>query len=193
MKASRTIGMKKPHKFLSLVYPQKDWRPFNMREVGHGENKKKRARLYLSKVGFSTLVIHREFPLEQVCQVCVRLDPSGRIHVVFFVDEPGEQSGQTQQEPKKAVSVDMRIARLVTLSDGRFLENPRPLERSLGRLRTLQRSLSRKRRFSKTGLKGSGNSRGNTSISGILGVTCFQARRPARPEVRPPSSRGLER
>ncbi|PSN93094.1 hypothetical protein B9Q09_06615 [Candidatus Marsarchaeota G2 archaeon ECH_B_SAG-C16] len=43
------------------------------------------------------------------------------------------------------MGVDLGIARLATLSDGRYLENPRPLERSLERIRVLQRTLSRRR------------------------------------------------
>src|SRR5579875_775178 len=58
--------VKKPHRYLSLVYPQSGWRLSNIRVVGQGENKKKRARLYLSKIGFFTLVMHRDFPLERV-------------------------------------------------------------------------------------------------------------------------------
>jgi len=42
---------KKPHKFLSLMYPQCGWRLCNTREAGLGKNKKKKARLYLSKIG----------------------------------------------------------------------------------------------------------------------------------------------
>jgi len=147
---------KKPHKYLSLVYPQSGWRLSNIREVGEGENteKKTRARLYLSKIGFFTLVIHRDFPLERVCQVCIKLNPSGRMYVVFFVDE---SEGERPEEPTKgrgeAVSVDLGITRLATLSDGRFLDNPKPLERSLDRIRALQRSLSRKRKFSKNWFK----------------------------------------
>ena len=146
---------KKPHKYLSLVYPQSGWRLSNIREVGQGGNKKKKkARLYLSKIGFFTLVIHREFPLNRVSQVCVKLNPSGRIFVVFLVDEPvGEGPGEPTGEAGKAVSVDVGIMRLVTLSDGRFLENPRPLERSLDRIRALQRSLSKKKFLSKNWFK----------------------------------------
>jgi len=51
------------------------------------------------------------------------------------------------------VGVDLGITRLATLSDGRYLENPKPLERSLERIRTLQRALSRKRFLSKNWLK----------------------------------------
>jgi len=136
--------VKKPYQYLSLVYPQSGWKLSNWREVGRGKNKKKKASLRLSKIGFFTLVIHRELPLEQVSQVCVKLYPSGRIHVIFVVEEP-EAEEQQSENPKKAVGVDLGIARLATLSDGRFLENPKPLERSLERIRTIQRSLSRKK------------------------------------------------
>ena len=108
---------KKPHKFLSLVYPQSGWRLSNTREVGLGKNKKKKARLYLSKIGFFTLVVHRVFPESQVSQVCVKLYPSGRIHVIFLVEE-AETLGQSSEEPKKAVGVDLGITRLATLSFG---------------------------------------------------------------------------
>ena len=145
--------VKRPHRFLSLVYPQSGWRLSDIREVGLGKNKNKRkARLYLSKIGFFTLILHRVFPESQVSQVCVKLNPSGRIHVIFLVEEP-EAKVQSSKEPKKAVSVDLGIARLATLSDGRFLGNPKPLERSLERIRTIQRTLSRKRFLSKNWLK----------------------------------------
>ena len=146
---------KKPHRYLSLVYPQSGWKLSDIREVGQGKNKKKKARLYLSKIGFFNLIIHRELPLERVSQVCVKLYPSGRIYVIFTVEEPEsqEQHSSEEGEPVKAVGVDLGITRLVTLSDGRFLENPKPLERSLDRIRVLQRSLSRKRFLSKNWLK----------------------------------------
>jgi putative transposase len=143
---------KKPHRYLSLVYPQSGWRLSDTREVGQGKNKKKKARLHLSKIGFFTLIVHRVFPESQVSQVCVKLYPSGRIHVIFLVEEPESQEQQSE-EPKKAVGVDLGLTRLATLSDGRFLENPKPLERSLERIRVLQRSLSRKRFLSKNWLK----------------------------------------
>jgi len=143
---------KKPHRYLSLVYPQSGWRLSDVREVGLGKNKKRRARLYLSKIGFFTLVMHRVFPESQVSQVCVKLYPSGRIHVIFLVEE-AETLGQSSGELKNAVGVDLGITRLATLSDGRYLENPKPLERSLERIRMLQRSLSRKRFLSNNWLK----------------------------------------
>jgi len=110
--------VKKPYKFLSLVYPQSGWRLSDIRDAGQGKNKKKRrARHYLSKIGFFTLVVHRVFPESQVSQVCVKLYPSGRIHVIFLVEE-AETLGQSSEEPKKAVGVDLGITRLATLSFG---------------------------------------------------------------------------
>ena len=143
---------KKPHRYLSLVYPQSGWKLSNWRDVGQGKNKKRKARLYLSKIGFFTLIVHRELPLERVSQVCVKLHPSGRIYIIFLVEE-SEVEEQPSEEPKKAVGVDLGITRLATLSDGRYLENPRPLERSLERIRLLQRRLSRKKFLSNNWFK----------------------------------------
>ena len=67
--------------------------------------------------------------------------------------EEAETLGQSSGEPKTAVGVDLGITRLATLSDGRYLENPKPLERSLDRVRMLQRTLSRKRFLSNNWLK----------------------------------------
>jgi len=87
--------------------------------------------------------------------VRVKLYPSGRIHVIFLVGEPEaeEEHSSEEGEPVNAVGVDLGIARLATLSDGRFLENPKPLEHSLERIRMLQRTLSRKRFLSNNWLK----------------------------------------
>jgi putative transposase len=144
--------VKKPHRYLSLVYPQSGWKLSNTREVGQGKNKKRKARLHLSKIGFFTLIVHRELPESQVSQVCVKLYPSGRIYIIFVVEEP-EPLGQSSKEPRKAVGVDLGITRLATLSDGRFLENPKPLERSLEKIRIIQKKLSRKRFLSANWLK----------------------------------------
>ena len=126
------------------MYPQSGWKLSDIREVGQGKNKKKKARLYLSKIGFFTLILHREFLESQVSQVCVKLYPSGRIHVCWL-NNPKPKSSK---EPKNAVGVDLGITRLATLSDGRCLENPKPLERAFERIRVLQ-SVKKKVSFEK--------------------------------------------
>jgi len=77
---------------------------FLIQEKLDNAKQKKKARLYLSKIGFFTLILHREFPESQVSQVCVKLNPSGRIHVIFLVEEP-ESQVQPSKEPKTTLWV----------------------------------------------------------------------------------------
>ncbi|PSN83806.1 hypothetical protein B9Q11_01050 [Candidatus Marsarchaeota G2 archaeon ECH_B_SAG-F08] len=57
-----------------------------------------------------------------------------------------------RRSPKK-LWVLTWVSQGLPLFDGRFLENPKPLERSLNRIRVLQRTLSRKRFLSKNWIK----------------------------------------
>jgi putative transposase len=41
---------KKPLRYLSLVYPQSGWKLSDIREVGQGKNKKRKARLKQNRV-----------------------------------------------------------------------------------------------------------------------------------------------
>jgi hypothetical protein len=64
-----------------------------------------------------------------------------------------EQPGQpTQQKPERAISVDVRLSILVTLPDGRFLDNPKPLGHSKSSEHCRGASLGR-RNLPKTGLR----------------------------------------
>jgi len=65
--------------------------------------------------------------------------------------EEAETLGQSSGEPKTAVGVDLGITRLATLSDGRYLENPKPLERSLDRVRCFKGHFQEKGFFRITG------------------------------------------
>ncbi|PSN91316.1 hypothetical protein B9Q08_03100 [Candidatus Marsarchaeota G2 archaeon ECH_B_SAG-M15] len=51
------------------------------------------------------------------------------------------------------MGVDLGITRLATLSDGRSLENPKPLKRSLEKISIIHKTLSRKKFLSKNWLK----------------------------------------
>jgi len=114
--------------------------------------KTKRRRLGSSKIGFFTLIVHTELPLKRVSQVCVKLYPSGRIHVIFLVEEAEAEESNRRIQRKlwvwTWVSQGLQHFQMV-----RCLENPKPLERSLERIRVLQRTLSRKRFLSKNWLK----------------------------------------
>jgi len=144
---------KKPHRYLSLVYPQSGWKLSDTREVGLGKNKKKKAWLYLSKIGFFTLIVHRVLPESQVSSV--RQTQPFRSNPRFLVEEPEsqEQHSSEEGEPVKAVGVGPGDHKACNTLRWRFLENPKPLERSLDRVRLLQRTLSRKRFLSKNWIK----------------------------------------
>ena len=67
----------------------------------------------------------------------------------WFVSITVEQPDQpTPEHPGEAVGIDLGLNHLATLSDGRVLENQKPLRRRLRKLKRLQRSLSRKQKGS---------------------------------------------
>ena len=64
---------KKHHKYYSLVYPQSGWRI--LAREGKGR-KEKKLMLRLSNLGVFKLIVHREFPLDRVKRVAVKLTRS---------------------------------------------------------------------------------------------------------------------
>jgi len=114
-----------------------------------GKNKRKKARLKQNRL------LHFN-PIQEASRKPsvpgVREALPFRSNPRFLVEE-SEVEEQPSKEPKKAVGVDLGLTRLATLSDGRVLQNPKPLERSFERIRVLQRTLSRKRFLSKNWLK----------------------------------------
>jgi len=144
---SRFPREKKPHKYYSLVYPQSGWRIL-AREVRTSGNK--RLVLRLSSLGTFKLIVHRDFPLEKVKRVVVKMTRSGKVHVSFIVED--------YEFPKllntgRAVGIDVGIEKLLVTSDGEFLPNLRPYERALKKVRRLHKALSRKKFLSKNWFK----------------------------------------
>ena len=134
---------KKTHKYYSLVYPQSGWK-IQVREVGTSGNKKK-LMLRLSNLGVFKLIVHRDFPLDRVERVVVKLTRSGKVYVSFIVEN--------YEFPKllntgKAVGIDVGVEKLLVTSDGEFLPNLRPYERALKKVKRLHKELSRKRYLS---------------------------------------------
>ena len=130
---------KKPGRYYSLTYPQKGWEVLSIRPIRHG--RKKLMLLRLSNLGVFRVIIHRDFPIDRVARVTIKLYRSGRLYVIFTVED--------YEYPKlprtgRVVGIDVGIEKLLTASDGWFIPNPRPLEKALDRIRRLQRALSRK-------------------------------------------------
>ncbi|MFP3298493.1 MAG: transposase [Thermocladium sp.] len=130
---------KKPHKYYSLVYPQSGWRI--LAREGKGRKEKKLV-LRLSNLGVFKLIVHRDFPLEKVKRVAVKLTRSGKVYVSFIVED--------YEFPKllntgRAVGIDVGVEKLLVTSDGEYLPNLRPYEMALKKVRRLHKALSRKK------------------------------------------------
>jgi len=141
---SRFPREKKPHKYYSLVYPQSGWRILGIREIRERSrrNGKRLVVLRLSHLGVFKLIIHRDFPLEKVKRVAVKLTRSGKVYVSFIVEN--------HEFPKlpntgRAVGIDVGVEKLLVTSDGEFLPNLRPYEKALNKVRRLHKALSRKK------------------------------------------------
>jgi len=139
---------KKPHKYYSLVYPQSGWRIL-AREIRTSGNKKK-LMLRLSNLGVFKLIVHRDFPLEKVKRVAVKLTRSGKVYVSFIVEDYGFPK---LLNTGKAVGIDVGVEKLLVTSDGEYLPNLRPYEKALKKVKRLHKALSRKRYLSKNWFK----------------------------------------
>jgi len=128
-----------------LRYKGKGWfKTLNFNQSGFKiENNK----LILSKVGSITIKIHKEID-GKIKGVIVKRERSGEWYVIVQIeDEP-----KPLQPTGKMVGIDVGIKYFLTDSDGRQIENPKFYERTLNRIRILQRNLSRKQK-EKTGRK----------------------------------------
>ena len=137
---SRFPREKKPHKYYSLVYPQSGWR-IQVREV-RTSGTKKRLVLRLSGLGAFKVIAHRDFPLEKVKRMAVKITRSGKVYVSFIVEN--------HEFPKlpntgKAVGIDVGVEKLLMTSDGEYVPNLRPYEKALKKVRRLHKALSRKK------------------------------------------------
>lgn len=135
---------KKPHKWYSLVYPQLGWKVLETREIRtkSKKNKKKIITLQLTNLGVFKVIVHRDFPLDKVKRVIVKLTPSGEVYIIFVVDQ--EYHPQLPRT-NKTVGIDVGIEKLLITSDGEYVPNLRPYEKALNKIRKLHKALSRKK------------------------------------------------
>jgi len=129
---------KKAHKWYSLVYPQSGWKVLRMRWIR--TKSKKVITLKLSNLGIFNVVVHRDFQVDRVKRVVVKLTPSGRVYITFVVEQEYPQLPKTN----KVVAVDVGVEKLLTTSDGEYVPSQRPYEKALNKTRRLHKALSRK-------------------------------------------------
>ncbi|MCQ4343084.1 MAG: transposase [Sulfolobaceae archaeon] len=135
---------KKAHKWYSLVYPQSGWKVLKEREIRtkSKKNKKKVMTLKLSNLGIFNVIVHRDFPLDRVKRVIVKLTRSERVYISFIVEN--------YEFPKlpstgKVVAIDVGVEKLLTTSNGEYVPNQRPYEKALNKMKKLHKALSRKK------------------------------------------------
>ena len=107
-------------------------------------------KVQLCKIGKIKIRWSRNLPSEP-SSVTVKLDSAGRYFASFVCEvkpEPLPKNGKT-------VGVDLGLTTFATLSTGEKIDAPKPLKKSLKRLRHLQRVMSRCQK----GVKGKGRSK----------------------------------
>lgn len=104
----------------------------------------KNNRLYIQNVGLIKVRWHRLLPECKLKNIIVLRKSSGW-YVLLQIEVPDIQIIQSNNLD---VGIDIGIAHALALSDGTIVDSPRYLQKSLKKLRRLQRSLSRKKKGS---------------------------------------------
>jgi putative transposase len=102
--------------------------------------------LVLPKLGAVRAVYSRRFA-GKVKKVTVSKAPTGKFYASVLVEEENQPSIKPDVE-ENAVGVDLGLRHFAVLSTGEKVEHPKHLEKHLGRLRVLQRRMSRKKKGS---------------------------------------------
>ena len=134
------------------------------------------SKLYLPKIGWLKIVIHRDFLSKEFIEdnlvlkeingekildqklnrefnvlktLTVSRTSTGRYHVSILVEDNEPYPEPVEFDENTSVGVDIGIKSFVVLSTGEVIENPKFLKRSLKKLIKLQKNVSRKQKGSK--------------------------------------------
>src|SRR5262249_2025719 len=100
-------------------------------------------RVYLAKIGEVKVRWSRKLPCEPR-SVTVTLEPDGRYYLSFCIEREAQPLPHIDHE----TGIDLGLARLLTISDGEIVDNPRFLRSRQRKLDCLQRAASRKQKGS---------------------------------------------
>lgn len=142
LKAGETPGhprFKARERFNSLEYTYGDGVKLNYDE--HFD----RFTLYVQNVGDVKVKMHRLLPADAVVKHVILKRKASGWYVYLQLEVPQQD---VQPSGKPAVAGDVGLLRLLTLSDGTEIDNPRWLRSSLAKLRRAQRRLSRRKKGS---------------------------------------------
>ena len=107
----------------------------------------KKGTLSIPKAKGIPAVLHRKFK-GMVKTVTISMTPSGRYFASVLVDTAIQELSASTIQGNTTLGIDLGIKSLAVCSDGRTFDNPKNLQRSLDRLKLLQKRLSRKQKGS---------------------------------------------
>lgn len=138
---------KKPEKYRSLTYPQSGFKLVG-EVVGKGKGTQLKGKLYLSKVGYVRMFMHK--PLKgRVKNLTVKYE-AGEWYAIFICELPDKSKVPIEQIPDERVKGgDLGLLRFLTLSEGSLSDYPKYLRKDEGKIKKLQRVLSRAKKGSK--------------------------------------------
>jgi putative transposase len=100
--------------------------------------------LYIQHIGNVRVKLHRPIPADATIKQMVIKRTAGHWYVSFQLEMPDPTPSQ---HDGPAVGIDVGLHSLLALSNGTLIDNPRWLRQGLGKLRTTQRRLSRRKKF----------------------------------------------
>jgi putative transposase len=139
---------KKGKKVGRLRFKGKGWfKTFTYNQSGFELIKtgKRLDRLHLSKIGDVPIRIHREVE-GNIKQIIIKKCSSGKWYACVSAEADNEIE---QKSIQQAVRLDVGIDHFTTDSDGKQIENPHHLKKTLKRLKRRQKKLSKKEKYSK--------------------------------------------
>lgn len=101
----------------------------------------------IPKVKGIPAVLHRKFK-GTVKTVTISKTPSGKYFASVLVDTAVQELPTSAIDGDTALGIDLGIKTLAVCSDGRTFDNPKNLQKSIDRLKLLQKRLSRKKKGS---------------------------------------------
>ena len=107
----------------------------------------KKGTLSIPKAKGIPAVLHRKFK-GMVKTVTISMTPSGKYFASVLVDTAIQELPASTIQGNTTLGIDLGIKSLAVCSDGCTFDNPKNLQRSLGRLKLLQKRLSRKQKGS---------------------------------------------
>ncbi len=131
------LRYKKKGKFKSLNYNQSGF------SIDARNN-----RIMLSKIGSVKAKIHREID-GKVKGIWIKRYPSGKWYAIVQVDKETESKTKDNGVKSKVIAIDVGIKKFLVDSDGRAIEYPRYIDKTIAQIRIMQRKLSRKKKGSK--------------------------------------------